>query len=278
MRGHDTFSGYSTNSFISADARYAQLQDCLRFGITQLDELLVGALRPGSLVLFYGEWSRGSLRKFITQMTVSLLSSNPTVDIAFVDGANIFPYHDVSLEVRKQGYDPLKSLDRIQLARAFNYHQITEIVTKNLPQLIHERPTIRLIFVPQISSQYLSEEAAQYLAYAKQPAIASLAELKTTVGKLKSLALQYDLAVITTAEPAPHSRNKALGGTFIAHAATTVVRVSPDPARGRQVTNYRFFLQQDPAHPETVGQIKAQPLRMDHPLTLTRFLDPEIKD
>ncbi|MHA2224150.1 MAG: hypothetical protein ACXAC8_03025 [Candidatus Hodarchaeales archaeon] len=215
------------NTFISAAARQQQLRQCFQFGIPQLDDVV--ELYPGSLSLIQGELPRAISRFLLTQLTVSLLSNNPGTDLAFVDGANVFPYYNVSLEAKKRGLDPLAILDRIQLARAFNYHQVTEILTKKLPKLINANPKIRIILVPQISSLYLSKEALQYLGYDKLTATSSILELTQALGKLKSLTIQYDLIGLMTAENAPRSR-KPLGGTYFAHAATDIIRVEATSA------------------------------------------------
>lgn len=228
------------DNFISADVRHQQLRQCLRLGIAHLDDVV--RLYPGSLTLIQGDLPTSILRTFITQLTVSLLVHNPSVDLAFVDGANLFPYFEISLEARKRGVDPLGILDRIQLSRAFNYHQMTEILTTKLPQLIDMNPRIGTVLVPQISSLYLSKEALQYLEYDKLTATSSILELTQAVGKLKSLSLQYDLVGIMTAESTPRSL-KALGGTFLSHSATDVIRVTVTPDSSRKDHTLHFIVQ-----------------------------------
>ncbi|MFX0014016.1 MAG: hypothetical protein ACFFB2_13785 [Promethearchaeota archaeon] len=230
--------GLFSHTFTSADARYQQMQQYLRLGIPHLDDVI--KLYPGSLTLIQGELSLKVARTFIAQLTVSLLSNNPETDLAFVDGANVFPYYNVSFEARKQGFDPLSILDRIQLARAFNYHQVTEILTKKLPKLIDTNPSIRIVLVPQISSLYLSDEALQYLEYDKLTVVSSILELTQAVGKLKSLTIQNDLIGLMTAENAPRSQ-KPLGGTFFAHAATDIIRVEASPASRNSSSDYALL-------------------------------------
>lgn len=229
------------NSFISADARYLQMQQCLRLGIPHLGDVI--GLYPGSLTLIQGDVPSSTVRTLTTLLTVSLLVNNPRVDLAFVDGANFFPYYEISVEARKRGLDPLRILDRIQLSRAFNYHQMTEIISKKLPQLVDTNPRIRIILVPQVSSLYLSKEALQYLEYDKLTPTSSILELTQAVGKLKGLCLQYDLVGIMTAESAPHSKHKALGGTFLSHSATDVIRVTATPNSNQKDHTLHFLVQ-----------------------------------
>ena len=229
------------DTFVSADVRHQQLRQCFRLGIAHLDDVLM--LYPSSLALIQGDLPSSILRSFITQLTVTLLTNNPSVDLAFVDGANLFPYFEISHEARKQGLDPLGILDRIQLSRAFNYHQMTEILYTKLPQLIDTNPRVRIALVPQISSLYLSKEALQYLEYDKLTSTSSILELTQAIGKLKSLSLQYDLVGITTAEKAPHSSYKALGGTFLSHSATDIIQVAVAPDSNRQNYTLLFTVQ-----------------------------------
>jgi hypothetical protein len=186
----------------------------------------------------------------VTKLTIGLLLANDQSELAFVDGANLFPYYELATETRKRGYDPLLILDRIQLARAFNFHQMTEIAIKRLPTLLKVKKQLDIILVPQISSQYLSTEALEYLEYANlTPAEGSLTELTQTVGKLKKLALQHDLLVVMTASSAEKSRTKGLGGTYLAHSASSDIRMTA--VTGSTAKNYdiHFTLQKDPARP-----------------------------
>lgn len=255
------------NNFISADARYCQLQECLRFGIPHLDDVV--RLYPGSLTLIQGNLPRTIVRTLITQLTISLLLTNAWGELAFVDGANLFPYYEISQEARKYGLNPLAILDRIQLSRAFNYHQMTEILSKKLPQLLETNP-IRIVLIPQISSLHLSKEALQYLEYDKLTATSSILELTQAVGRLKSLSLEYDLVGIMTAESAPHSNHKALGGTFLAHTATDVIRVAATP--DSKPTNYTLILTVQKGGPEIQIKLSHEEEReRTQSIPLTRF-------
>ena len=229
-----------------------QLQQASRytFGLLPLDALFPDRLSPSSLILLQGDLSRSLLRLLVTKITIGLLLANDPAELAFVDGANLFPYYDLATEARKQGYDPLVILDRIQLARAFNFHQMTEIATKRLPDLLAAKKRLRLVLIPQISSQYLSTEALQYLEYAHlTPAEGALTELTQTVGTLKKLALQHELLVVMTASSAEKSCTKGLGGTYLAHSASSEVRMTA--VAGSTAKNYdiHFTLQKDPARP-----------------------------
>ncbi len=241
----------NANSFTSAwDLRY---QPRFRFGLPSLDEFIGEGMPSGSLTLIQGDLPSSILRTLVTKLTVGLLLANEGIEIAFVDGANLFPYYEISQEVKKRGFDPLVILDRIQLARAFNYHQVTEILTNRLPQLLIENPRIRIVLVPQISSMHLSKEALQYLGYDKLTVTSSLQELTQAVGKLKSLTLQHNLLGVMTAASAPSSQ-KPLGGTFLAHSANQIIRVVAASSGTKSEYKLIFTLQQDPAKP--VLQVK----------------------
>ena len=252
--------------FISAEERLQQLSQCYRFGIPSLDTLI--RLYPGSILLFQGNLSTSGFRALVTRLTVSLLLTNSHSQMAFIDGANLFPFFEISESARHHQTDPLLLLDRIQLARAFNFHQVTEIITSYLPNLIRQKQ-INIIMIPQISAHYLSKEALQYQEYDKRPATSSLTELTASLGVLKSLALQYDLVIIMTATSAPQSRYKALGGTYLAHSATNIIRVDHS-APNRQDVQFSFELLKDPERP--VSHIELiEPLEEKQLMSLTHF-------
>ena len=222
-----------------------------KFGLLALDALVPTGLLPGNLFLIQGNISRKMLRLLITNLSIGLLTANESAEVAFIDGANIFPYYEISTEARKRGHDPLVILDRIQLARAFNYHQVTEIITNRLPALLKAKSDLRIVLIPQISTQYLSKEASQYLEYARlSPSESSIPELTYAVGFLKSLALKYNLIVIMTAASADKSQTKALGGTYLSHSASTVIRMSSTTQNSEEY-HIHYSLQKDPARPVT---------------------------
>jgi hypothetical protein len=236
------------NSWTSA----YELQQRLRYksGLLTLDALIPEGILPGSLILIQGDITRKLLRHLVTKLSIGLLTSNDHVELAFIDGANIFPYYEIASEARRQSYDPLVILDRIQLSRAFNFHQITEIITKRLPNLLEVKNQLKIVFVPQISSQYLSTESLEYLEYAKlSVAEGALSELTQTVGALKSLALQHNLLVIMTASSATGSKTKALGGTYLTHSASSVIRMTSSTESSAKEYDVHFTLQKDPARP-----------------------------
>ena len=121
-----------------------------KFGLLSLDALFPDGVLPSSLILLQGDVNRQLLRHLVTKLTIGLLLANEQSDLAFIDGANIFPYYELASETRKRGYDPLLILDRIQLARAFNFHQMTEIATKRLSNLLKVKKQLNIVLVPQI--------------------------------------------------------------------------------------------------------------------------------
>ncbi|MHA1227796.1 MAG: hypothetical protein ACTSPV_13700 [Candidatus Hodarchaeales archaeon] len=256
-----SFAELKEQSFVDGEVRWQQMKQCLKFGIKRLDSLV--KLYPGSITLFHGNFSNKTIRSLITQMVVSIIVSNTlTLRMAFIDGANIFPFFEIGGKARKRKIDPLLVLDRIQLARAFNYHQVTEIITRQLPELIRKKQ-INMVMIPQISSQFLSDEAKQYLQYDRRPVTSSLTELTQALGVLKSLALRYNLVVIMTASTAPNSKSKALGGTYLAHICSSIVHVQ-SPKRN----NFTFTLLKDPERAVSETQLLE---RASH-IPLSKFL------
>jgi hypothetical protein len=246
-----------------------------KFGVLALDALNPAGLLPGNLFLLQGSINRKLLRLLVTNLSIGLLTANEPAEVAFVDGANIFPYYEISTESRKRGHDPLVILDRIQLARAFNYHQVTEIITNRLPALLKVKADLRIVLVPQISSQYLSKEALQYLEYARiSPGEGSISELTHAVGLLKSLALEHDLVVIMTADSADKSHTKGLGGTYLSHSASTVIRMTSSVQSSAKEYDLHFSLQKDPARPVIqLTHSHRQKKPVNNQMLLSRYLN-----
>ncbi|MFX0062289.1 MAG: hypothetical protein ACFFC7_08900 [Candidatus Hermodarchaeota archaeon] len=262
-------NGLNAINFVSASDLIDQ--NHIKFGLLPLDELIPEGVPLSSLTLIQGELPHSILRSLITKLTVGLLLTNPKFNIAFIDGANLFPYYEIAKEGRRRGKDPSVFFKKIQLSRAFNFHQMTEILINNLPRLIRNNPSIRIVLVPQISSHYFSKEALQYLQYDNLSIEeSSLLELTQAVGILKSLVLHYDLLGIMTTSSAPHSRHKPLGGTYLAHSACPIIRVTLTPNSTREEYDLTFTLQKDPARPVMQVSIPSElkkPKKQHIPLT-----------
>ena len=81
------------------------------------------------------------------------------------------------------------------------------------------------------------------------PGQGSISELTHTVGLLKSLALEHNLVVIMTADSADNSHTKGLGGTYLSHSASTVIRMTSSIQSSAKDYDIHFSLQKDPARP-----------------------------
>ncbi|MFQ5980104.1 MAG: hypothetical protein ACE5OZ_18375 [Candidatus Heimdallarchaeota archaeon] len=122
-------------------------------------------------------------------------------------------------------------LPSLHIARAFNYHQITESLTKQLPAEVAQTGA-RLVILLGFGEQYLSDEARQNLAYDQRDAIYALQELTVALGSLKSLVLEHQLYCLLLTSLAPRSATKSLGGSFLAHSAGVIVQKRQE---GREV-------------------------------------------
>ena len=75
---------------------------------------------------------------------------------------------------------------------------------------------------------YLNYESSQYLGYDGRPEWFSIFELQQTLGFLKSLALKYNLIPIITASTAPLSKLKPLGGSYLTHSSSSLIKLSSE--------------------------------------------------
>jgi hypothetical protein len=114
-------------------------------------------------------------------------------------------------------------LSQLHIARAFNYHQIHEVITRHLPEAIRQTSSSVVILLG-LAEQFFSAEAQQNLQYEGRQPLFSLGELTEALGRLKALVLEHQLYCLILTSLAPHSRTKTLGGTFLAHCAGVIVQ------------------------------------------------------
>lgn len=186
---------------------------------------------------------------YIRQLMIQLILHYYNEGVVFIDCTNVFPVTEVleATEEQMPDIDPQLPLRAVQVARAFNYHQATEVLTEALPRLCEEGfrfttephywldpffdpptrhiATPRLVIVAGLPDLYLSQEATQYLGYDGRSEWYSILELQKAVGALKALAMRHNFVPIITASTAPKSYVKALGGSYLTHSAGVVASV-----------------------------------------------------
>ncbi|OLS26419.1 MAG: hypothetical protein HeimC3_09690 [Candidatus Heimdallarchaeota archaeon LC_3] len=196
---------------------------------TVLDRILPRGLEEGMLTLLHTPESS----RFYLPLYVELILRNyKKRSIYFIDCDNLFPvYQIIETAVARGVSDPHDPLQKVQLSRCFNYHQMTELVNQHLEPAItelmewKENDFVPLIIVSGISSLHFSQEAAEYLKYDKKPPWWCVFELQQSLQILKNLSMKYQLPILlTTASFSPQSL-KALGGTFLMHTAQIVVKL-----------------------------------------------------
>lgn len=184
----------------------------LRFGELQVSS--------PSISLIHTLKGARSMRQFFVEFILRFYQEG----IVFIDCANIFPAYEIVQAAMDRGIlDPEEPLQKVMMARCFNYFQVTQLITELLEEEL--KKGTRIVVISGISELHFSSEAAQFLSYDKQDPSYAIFELTKALGKLKSLTLKYDLNVLMTTSTAPKSIVKALGGTYLHHISTNIFRL-----------------------------------------------------
>jgi DNA repair protein RadA len=122
----------------------------LATGIEALDKMLV--LKFGQFAVLHGKPSRNLSSLLCVRATLPE-PLGPDSDVIFVDGGNIFDPYSISEHSIEHELNPENVLKRIHLSRAFNYHQLTTLITDKLP-LVMEEFAAKLIIISNIIELY----------------------------------------------------------------------------------------------------------------------------
>lgn len=186
-------------------------------------------------------------RTFAIQFFIQLILKYYKQGVVFIDCTNIFPAYELieaTLE-NDPSIDPQLPIRAVQLSRSFNYHQTTETVKEQLepllrdgfnykltnefsdePEIVFVKP--KIVIVAGLPDLYLNKESAQYLEYDNRPAWWSIFELQETIGYLRSLTLKYNCITIISASTDPLSKIKPLGGRYLGHSASIIIKIATE--------------------------------------------------
>jgi hypothetical protein len=191
---------------------------CLSTGSHKLDDLLGGGLLPGLITVLHSSKGPKQFRPFLTHFLLQHYGRHPII----IDTVNQLPILQlVQATDRRRHHSQI--LRKLHIARAFNYHQITEAITVHLRTEIQQTGS-SIIILLGLAEQYLSDEAAQNLQYDRREPLFALNELAEALGVLKSLVLEHQLYCVVLTSLATRSHTKTLGGRFLGHCAGVIVQ------------------------------------------------------
>ena len=181
----------------------------LTTGIESLDKTLI--LRFGQLDTLQGEPSN-ALSHLLCVRAIYPLPPGLDSDVVFVDGGNLFDAYTVSKHAFSLRLDEEKTRLRIHLSRAFTHHQLSSLITDELPQAI-DQCDARLAIVSDITALYCDPDVKE-----KKEAFDLFS---SNIRSLANLAEQRNMIIVVTNL---QSRNKAMDKVLaqIAHVSATL--------------------------------------------------------
>lgn len=212
-----------------------------------MDELLAvdgkrGGILPGFMHVLAG--SQRFLSRVLARLAV--MAQLPVVNgganatrVMLAEFTNHFDPYLVSRVATEVGLSPPAVLDRIEIARGFNWDQCVEIAGRQLPRSVASGPSRQVIVVSGLTSMFDPAQPAHHDG------------LRDMIDGLKRcFHARPGLHVIATTPVAAGSTFKPAGGTHLAHFAGALVVVSQprETPSGSKVTSW--WLLQHPLLPE----------------------------
>ncbi|MEM0123124.1 MAG: DNA repair and recombination protein RadA [Conexivisphaerales archaeon] len=215
--------GVLSKDFMSATELYKIRKSIERIstGARNLDGLFEGGIETGAITEFYGEFGSGKTQICHTMsVVVQMPKDKGGLDgsTIYIDTENTFRPERIAQIAENRGLDPLKVMERIIVARAYNSsHQ--ELLLKAVGKYI-ENEGVRLVIVDSVTSHYRSDFPGRGTLAERQQ------RLNGFMHQLLRTAEMYNIAVVVTnqVQSSPDSffgdPTKPVGGHVVAHMST----------------------------------------------------------
>ncbi|MEM0097970.1 MAG: DNA repair and recombination protein RadA [Conexivisphaerales archaeon] len=215
--------GVLSKDFMSATELYKIRKSIERIstGARNLDGLFEGGIETGAITEFYGEFGSGKTQICHTMsVVVQMPKDKGGLDgsTIYIDTENTFRPERIAQIAENRGLDPLKVMERIIVARAYNSsHQ--ELLLKAIGKYI-ENEGVRLVIVDSVTSHYRSDFPGRGTLAERQQ------RLNGFMHQLLRTAEMYNIAVVVTnqVQSSPDSffgdPTKPVGGHVVAHMST----------------------------------------------------------
>ncbi len=212
-KSHSDLGLMTAEKYYGKLARYPPLKSSDRY----LDKLLGGGFQKGLVHLLIGSKKRNSEILLRTAVR-GLMPSNGGSGIhkvAYIDGNNRFSPYLVSKTALSLNMNPRDMLEKIYVARAFNWSQIVEILEVKLAKM----RGIGLILISGITSMF--EPSTEKRDDLNQKAFS---DLKSSINGIKnSIKLNHDPIVVISASKHENSLHKPVGGKILTHFGCVIV-------------------------------------------------------
>jgi len=210
----------------------------LTTGAKALDKLIGGGYETQSITEFFGQYGSGKSQSVLTAcITAQMPLEEGGLDggVLFIDTEETFSPKRVMQIAEARGLDPIKALDRIVVAEAYNVeHQM--FLVDRADKIIKEND-IKLIVVDSLTAHFRSEFLGRETLAERQQ------KLNMHMHKLLKLARIFNLAVIVTNQVYSKPDQSyasyewdAVGGNVVGHTSTLRLRIRKASANKRIVT------------------------------------------
>ncbi len=215
--------GVLSKDFINATELYKMRKSIERIstGAHNLDGLFGGGIETGAITELYGEFGSGKTQICHTlSVVVQLPKDKGGLDgsTIYIDTENTFRPERIAEIAENKDLDPLKVMERIIVARAYNSsHQ--ELLLREVGKYI-ESEKVRLIIVDSVTSHYRSDFPGRGTLAERQQ------RLNGFMHQLLRTAEMYNVAAVVTnqVQSSPDTffgdPTKPAGGHVLAHMST----------------------------------------------------------
>lgn len=224
--------------FPDAAAYYDTIRQLPRYPshISPLDALLAGGFLPGLVYHLFGTSPLFSdlLLRITAEIAITQLTWDPPIQtpIYYVDARNHFSPHLLSQIAISHHLPAMELLEHIQLARAFNWNQLTEILSDHIPKtacntLLIDGWTNFLHDPAQFPSHSKKNTPPKNSPLDSKP----FHDLNTMITGLKAVLQHPTPLIITTGTLHEMSHYKAMGGNLVRHFAMVLIEITQTPSQ-----------------------------------------------
>ena len=157
-------------------------------GLSEFDRTI--KLRLGQFAVFQGKAAK-SISSLICVRATLPEPVGIASDVIFLDGGNVFDAYEISEYAIRHQLNAERTLARIQLSRAFTYHQLSTLINEKLPKAI-DIFKARLVVVSDFTALYCDPDVA------KQQERESLDIFRRDVRSLTDLAEKKNSLIVAT--------------------------------------------------------------------------------
>jgi DNA repair protein RadA len=213
--------GIIDRSFVTATSLYGRHRDRISTGSKSFDDLLGGGLETRAVTEVYGEFGTGKTQLCHTLCVLvqrDTLEGGLSAKALYIDTENTFRPERIVSIAEARDFDPLKSLENVIVAKAYNSaHQ--ELIIEEAGSIIEDN-NVKLVIVDSAVAHYRAEFLGRATLSERQQRLNKFMHILVRIGET------YEVAVLVTnqiqASPDAYFGDtvRPTGGNVVAHTST----------------------------------------------------------